>query len=303
MLITMHSQVVILSLILFLTDGAAPYVQVNGVADRAVTLPCTYSVTGGRGVTTTCWGRGTCPRSQCTDPLIWTNGHSVTYQRQPRYKLMGQIAQGNVSLTIEGVTQADSGLYCCRVEIPGWFNDQKITLSLNVQPAPSTTVATSPSVSITTVIPTTTHAQTSVSTTTMTPSTTTPPHAQTGISITAVIPTTTHAQTHKAVASASPIVATQEATSPTPTSAAGTQPTKLPGTKPQATSSPLSPSCSPDGNDTMTQSSDGSLWYNNQTQPLPAQRQWITTMSGLVTGIVISSLLLLLLTALVMKTH
>ncbi|XP_069850131.1 hepatitis A virus cellular receptor 1 [Dipodomys merriami] len=262
----MRSQVVILSLVLFLTDAVVPSTsQVNGMVHQSVTLPCTYSVT--RGVTSMCWGRGACPRSSCTDALIWTNGYSVTYRRQSRYQLKGQLAQGNVSLTIEGVTEADSGLYCCRVEIPGWFNDQKITLSLEVGPAPTmvTTVATSTRVS-TTITPTTT---------------TTTTHAQTRISATTETPTTTGTQTHKT---------------------ARTQPTKLPGAKTQTPSSPPSSCCPTDGNDTTTQSSDGGLWYNNQTRS-PAQQQWRATMSGLLTGTLISSFLLLTLAALVMKRY
>ncbi|XP_012886321.1 PREDICTED: hepatitis A virus cellular receptor 1 [Dipodomys ordii] len=286
----MRSQVVILSLVLFLTDAVIPSTsQVNGMVHQSVTLPCTYSVT--RGVTSMCWGRGACPRSSCTDALIWTNGYSVTYRRQSRYQLKGQLAQGNVSLTIEDVTEADSGLYCCRVEIPGWFNDQKITLSLEVGPAPTmvTTVATSTRVSTTT-----------------TPTTTTT-HAQTRISATTETPTTTDTQTHKTdfptqMEPTSSIIPTQEVTSPTPTSAARTQPTKLPEAKTQTPSSPPSSCCLTDGNDTTTQSSDGGLWYNNQT-PSPAQQQWRATMSGLLTGTLISSFLLLTLAALVMKRY
>ncbi|KAM4826685.1 hepatitis A virus cellular receptor 1 [Thomomys bottae] len=228
--VIMHSQIVMLSLILFLTDAVVPYPQVDGMANQSVTLPCMYSVTRNRGVTSMCWGRGACPMSSCADNLIWTNGYRVTYQQQPRYKLKGQIAQGNVSLTIEEATEADSGLYCCRVELRGWFNDQKITLSLKVHPAPLmvTTVAT------TTRVPTTT-----------TPTMTTITHTEERIFNTTMIPTTTYAQTHKTdfppqMESTSSIIPTQvAASSPILTSAAKPQPTTLPETETQTSSSPL----------------------------------------------------------------
>jgi hypothetical protein len=107
-------------------------VEVKGVVGHPVTLPCTYSTY--RGITTTCWGRGQCPSSACQNTLIWTNGHRVTYQKSSRYNLKGHISEGDVSLTIENSVESDSGLYCCRVEIPGWFNDQKVTFSLQVKP-------------------------------------------------------------------------------------------------------------------------------------------------------------------------
>ena len=79
-----------------------------------------------------CWGRGACPMSRCSDEVVWTNGSHVTVRKHPRYKLKGNILRGNVSLTIENVAQTDRGLYCCRVEHKGWFNDMKRTLSLEI---------------------------------------------------------------------------------------------------------------------------------------------------------------------------
>ncbi|XP_040201490.1 hepatitis A virus cellular receptor 2 homolog [Rana temporaria] len=46
---------------------------------------------------------------------------------------MGDIEKGDVSLTISGVTMEDAGTYCCRVEIPGWFNDLKSNIDLEIQ--------------------------------------------------------------------------------------------------------------------------------------------------------------------------
>ncbi|XP_053763033.1 hepatitis A virus cellular receptor 1 isoform X4 [Panthera pardus] len=131
----MQPWVAIFSPILLLTDAVVSHKQVNGVVGLSATLSCAYSTA--KGVTTMCWGRGVCPVSQCSDVIIWTNGSHVTFRKHPRYKLKGNLLEGNVSLTIENVAQTDSGLYCCRVEHSGWFNDMKITLSLDIKPATS----------------------------------------------------------------------------------------------------------------------------------------------------------------------
>ncbi|XP_058577290.1 hepatitis A virus cellular receptor 1 isoform X4 [Neofelis nebulosa] len=131
----MQPWVAIFSPILLLTDAVVSHKQVNGVVGLSATLSCAYSTA--KGVTTMCWGRGVCPVSQCSDVIIWTNGSHVTFRKHPRYKLKGNLLEGNVSLTIENVAKTDSGLYCCRVEHSGWFNDMKLTLSLDIKPATS----------------------------------------------------------------------------------------------------------------------------------------------------------------------
>ncbi|XP_058577296.1 hepatitis A virus cellular receptor 1 isoform X5 [Neofelis nebulosa] len=128
----MQPWVAIFSPILLLTDAVVSHKQVNGVVGLSATLSCAYSTA--KGVTTMCWGRGVCPVSQCSDVIIWTNGSHVTFRKHPRYKLKGNLLEGNVSLTIENVAKTDSGLYCCRVEHSGWFNDMKLTLSLDIKP-------------------------------------------------------------------------------------------------------------------------------------------------------------------------
>ncbi|XP_049631604.1 hepatitis A virus cellular receptor 1 homolog [Suncus etruscus] len=129
--------VAIAGLLVFVTDAAAAR-DVSGVAGYPVTLPCTYSSAS----TSMCWGRGPCPNSQCSDVLIWTDGSKVTYQKAPRYELQGKITQGDVSLTIKEATLADSGVYCCRIEHPGWFNDQRLTFSLEIKPDVNDTAVT-----------------------------------------------------------------------------------------------------------------------------------------------------------------
>ncbi|XP_004466425.1 hepatitis A virus cellular receptor 1 isoform X2 [Dasypus novemcinctus] len=142
----MQIQAILSSLLVLLTGAVVSYQQVSGVVGQSVLLPCTYSVAGGE-VTTMCWGQGQCPTNKCSNELIWTDGSRVTFQKHKRYKLKGNLLEGNVSLTIENAAKADSGLYCCRVELRGWFNDKKITLSLEIKPARDTSVPTSSRVS------------------------------------------------------------------------------------------------------------------------------------------------------------
>ncbi|XP_045140591.1 hepatitis A virus cellular receptor 1 [Echinops telfairi] len=134
----MHPQVAISSLILLLADAVASYPKVSGFVGQPVTIPCTYSGE----LTSTCWGRGACPSSKCSDVIIWTHGSSVTYRKESRYMLNGSLWERNVSLTIGNAVEADSGLYCCRIEHRGWFNDEKHTISLEVIAVP---IVTSPS--------------------------------------------------------------------------------------------------------------------------------------------------------------
>nr|XP_045009566.1 hepatitis A virus cellular receptor 1 homolog isoform X1 [Jaculus jaculus]XP_045009567.1 hepatitis A virus cellular receptor 1 homolog isoform X1 [Jaculus jaculus] len=259
----MHSQVIIVSLLLLLPGAVLSYIEVRGSVGHSVTLPCTYSVS--RGVNSICWGRGVCPTFKCLDTLIWTDGYSVTYWSQSRYQLKGQIMQGNVSLTIDNVTPSDAGMYCCRVQVSGWFNDLKYVYSLQVTPQVHTTrpPATRP---ITRPRPTNPPPTTRVSTA--------PPPTQKKI--------------------------TTPATTPSPT-----WNTETPSTTVQETGTPLTglpvPSCAPtDGNDTATACSDGH--WSNQTE-LPIQKHQGTDKLGLYVGIGVSALVLLLLLSAVFVTN
>ncbi|XP_056425890.1 uncharacterized protein LOC130367492 [Hyla sarda] len=107
----------------------APAVVVTGPLNGRVTIPCTNSDT----TTTMCWGRGHCPTSKCNDDIIWTDGHKVIWRKSDRYQLLGNIRQGDVSLTITGAIKEDEGTYCCRVEIPGWFNDLKEEVTVKIE--------------------------------------------------------------------------------------------------------------------------------------------------------------------------
>ncbi|KAM3926040.1 T-cell immunoglobulin and mucin domain-containing protein 2-like [Leptodactylus fuscus] len=78
-----------------------------------------------------CWGRGQCPLSGCSDDIIWTDGSRVTWRKSDKYQLMGDMEKGDVTLTINRATMEDTGTYCCRVEVPGLFNDLKMERNVN----------------------------------------------------------------------------------------------------------------------------------------------------------------------------
>ncbi|OXB73924.1 UNVERIFIED_CONTAM: hypothetical protein H355_008219 [Colinus virginianus] len=105
---------------------------VRGVIGQPVTLPCSYRVSRAKDISDMCWGRGPCPNSKCSNKLLHTTGRRVTFRTSQRYDLQGYISYGDVSLTIQEVTAEDAGTYCCRVEIPGWFNDIKQNIRLLV---------------------------------------------------------------------------------------------------------------------------------------------------------------------------
>ncbi|KFZ57358.1 T-cell immunoglobulin and mucin domain-containing protein 4, partial [Antrostomus carolinensis] len=109
---------------------------IRGVIGQPVRLPCFYQVPQHKGVYDMCWGRGPCPNSKCNNNILHTTGNRVTFRKSQRYNLQGYISYGDVSLTIGKVKAEDAGTYCCRVEIPGWFNDIKRNMRLEVVRAP-----------------------------------------------------------------------------------------------------------------------------------------------------------------------
>lgn len=140
-------------LLTLLTGPAVSASLVTGEVGQNITVPCFYTVNEKSSTTSMCWGRGPCPASKCSQPIIWTDGWKVTDQYHSRYVLRGNLHEGDVSLTIINAEEADSGAYCCRVEIPGWFNDKLTNLQVVIKKAPgsasetSFTVETWPSVS------------------------------------------------------------------------------------------------------------------------------------------------------------
>lgn len=96
-----------------------------------VTLNCNYDREY-YGQLAACWGRGALPSRGCANEVIKSDGTSVTSRLSERYLLQGNLEEGDVSLTIRRVEEADSGMYGCRVEIPGWFNDHKHHITMTV---------------------------------------------------------------------------------------------------------------------------------------------------------------------------
>ncbi|XP_075455148.1 hepatitis A virus cellular receptor 1 homolog [Ascaphus truei] len=120
-------------LLLLLPDLSASLEEVTGSVGDTLLLPCTYSAH--KGTTSMCWGRGSCTSFlswQCNNVIIRTDGRTVTQRESERYKLMGNIAQGDVSLTITGVQRADEGTYCCHMEISTIFNAHRKEIKVEI---------------------------------------------------------------------------------------------------------------------------------------------------------------------------
>uniref|UniRef100_A0A8D0VTH0 Ig-like domain-containing protein n=1 Tax=Sus scrofa TaxID=9823 RepID=A0A8D0VTH0_PIG len=277
----------------FLIYSVMSYTELTVVEGQSVTLQCTYSGS----ITTTCWGRGACSTFSCSDYIIRTDGYNVIFQKDPRYLLKGNIGHGDVSLTIVNVKLSDSGVYCCRVELAGWFNDLIITYTLKVRPAPSTTTAvittrkttvTTTPKTTTTTTPETTVTTTPKTTVTMTPKTTVTIAPTTGVSTSAPPMPATTETVHTGAALTSP--SQQEVT--------------LPITTQNTMTSSLVPSCSTDGNITTTQFSDG-LQQNNQTSVVLEQSHWLSKNQGVYIGIGVTAIVLLLicLTVIIAKRY
>ncbi|XP_014641632.1 PREDICTED: T-cell immunoglobulin and mucin domain-containing protein 4 [Ceratotherium simum simum] len=122
---------------LYLTSTASEIV-VRAYLGQTVTLPCMYSSWSQNG-NSMCWGKGQCPNSKCNEELLHTDGSRVLWSKSSKYKLQGNIQRGDVSLTISNTNEADSSVYCCRIEVPGWFNDVKKNIRLQLSRATTTT--------------------------------------------------------------------------------------------------------------------------------------------------------------------
>ncbi|XP_049730156.1 T-cell immunoglobulin and mucin domain-containing protein 4 isoform X2 [Elephas maximus indicus] len=113
---------------LYLTPATSETV-VTAFLGQSVTLPCKYS-SWSPGRNSMCWGKGQCPSSKCNEELLHTDGTKVLWRQSVKYRLPGNIQSGDVSLTISNTNEGDSSLYCCRIEVPGWFNDVKSNIRL-----------------------------------------------------------------------------------------------------------------------------------------------------------------------------
>ncbi|KAI5090713.1 hepatitis A virus cellular receptor 1-like precursor [Silurus meridionalis] len=102
---------------------------INSFEGQSVTLPCKYD-SRYHGLCDICWMRGSIPANGCGNQIIYATGKKVDMQSNVRYQLNGALQMGDASLTILNAKKTDSGLYGCRVHVPGWFNDKKIEVYL-----------------------------------------------------------------------------------------------------------------------------------------------------------------------------
>ncbi|CAK6980060.1 hepatitis A virus cellular receptor 1 homolog [Scomber scombrus] len=134
-----------LLLLALLTVSGSSSRKVVGRAGEDVTLPCRYNFKY-YGVTPACWGRGSLPDCLCINQIIYTDGYKVTTRASSRYQLLGRLEDGDVSLTILNTTEEDAGRYGCRVQIAGWFNDQKHHIDLTIEKGQVTATTSSTSI-------------------------------------------------------------------------------------------------------------------------------------------------------------
>ena len=125
---------VVLSLFVSSVIESSSSMKVVGRAGGNVTLPCKYDIKY-NGASSVCWGRGSIPSSGCNNQIISTDGRKVIESTRvsSRYQLLGRLEDGDVSLTILNTTEEDTGLYGCKVEISGPFNDEKHHIDLTIE--------------------------------------------------------------------------------------------------------------------------------------------------------------------------
>ncbi|XP_017297575.1 T-cell immunoglobulin and mucin domain-containing protein 4 [Kryptolebias marmoratus] len=131
---------ILLAAVLFvLSGGPLSPASCFKVAEGGVaSLSCQYSVKR-FGLSRVCWGRG-CGTFWCSNILVQTDKSGVITKVEDRYRLTGDVLDGQMDLDILNVRRTDSGPYCCRVDIDGLFNDKKTIMNLRVVKAPSSSL-------------------------------------------------------------------------------------------------------------------------------------------------------------------
>ncbi|XP_057706631.1 hepatitis A virus cellular receptor 1-like isoform X2 [Corythoichthys intestinalis] len=110
----------------------AEVLKISGYVGHNVTLPCAYDGQT-HGLVSFCWSRGKVPSFVCSNSIVYAKNGVLSYLEEPRYQLLGRLSDGDVSLTILNAQPDDAGVYGCRVELPGWFNDYKVSIYLVVE--------------------------------------------------------------------------------------------------------------------------------------------------------------------------
>ncbi|XP_038134453.1 T-cell immunoglobulin and mucin domain-containing protein 4 [Cyprinodon tularosa] len=131
------SPLAFITLLFVLSGGPLLSVSCFKVMEGGVaSLSCQYSVNR-FGLSRVCWGRG-CGTFWCSSILVQTDENGVISKADDRYRLTGDVLDGQMDLDILNVRRTDSGPYCCRVDVDGLFNDKKVIMNLRVVKAPST---------------------------------------------------------------------------------------------------------------------------------------------------------------------
>ncbi|NP_001116089.2 T-cell immunoglobulin and mucin domain-containing protein 4 precursor [Danio rerio] len=133
--------------LLTISAGISPILAFHVTEGSTVILSCHYSVKH-HGLSHVCWGRD-CGTFWCNDIIVQTDEYGVISKVSDRYRLIGDVMLGQMDLGIQKIQKSDSGPYCCRVDIEGFFNDKKMSYTLQVMKAP-TTVAPKTTTQITT---------------------------------------------------------------------------------------------------------------------------------------------------------
>ncbi|KAK2827997.1 hypothetical protein Q5P01_019031 [Channa striata] len=142
MTLSVFIMTIVLLLLLLLTVSECGSSTIVARTGQNVTLLCKYDIKRYE-ERSICWSRGELSSRGCINQLIATGNYKVQEQTSDssKYQLLGRLDEGDVSLTILNLTETDAGRYGCRVDIPGWFNDEKHHFDLTFEEASATTTS------------------------------------------------------------------------------------------------------------------------------------------------------------------